>query len=113
MSTKTRDELVDRALRKLSVVGTGQSASAEDQELVDDEVDPLIDQLSVDGICTITDDQAIPGEIFDEVASLLANRCGPDFSKPFDPNVVAYFEKRIKRTLSSGPTYEPLKVDYF
>lgn len=113
MATYTQDQLVDEAIRKLMVVGAGQSPDAEDQELVDGKVAALIDQLSADGICTISDPDAIPGEWFDAVASLLANLCAPDFGKPFSPDVCGYYEKRLTRTNATGPTYEALKVDYF
>lgn len=113
MSTYTRDQLVDEVLRKLMVVGAGQSPDTEDQELVDGKVDSLIDQLSADGVVQITDDDAIPGEFFDPVASLLANLCGPDFGKTFSPDVVAYYEQRMKKTLMVGPTYQPIETDHF
>lgn len=113
MSTKTRDELVDDALRKLMVVGAGQSPDAEDQELVDGKVDPLIDQLSADLIVQITDDDAIPGEFFDPVSSLLANLCAPDFGKTFSPDVQAFYEQRLRRTQMVQPTYQALETDHF
>lgn len=113
MSTRTQDQLVDEAIRKLMVVGAGQSPDAEDQDLVDAKVAPLIDQLSADGICTISDPDHIPGEWFDAVASLLANLCAPDFGKPFSPDVRAYYEQGLLRTNMVQPTYEALRADYF
>ena len=113
MTTKTQDELVDEALRKLMVVGSGQSPDAEDQELVDGKVGTLIDQLSADGIVTISDPDVIRGEFFDALASLLANLCAPDFGKSFSLDAVKYYEGRLTRTTAVSGTSEPLKVDYF
>lgn len=113
MSTKTRDQLVDDALRKLMVVGAGQSPDSEDQELVDGKVDALIDQLQADQLCQITDDEAIPGELFDPISALLANLCAPDFGKAFSPEVVAYYERRIKATMATGPTFQAAESEYF
>lgn len=113
MATYTQDELVDEAIRKLMVVGAGQSPDAEDQELVDGKVPALIDQLSADGYCTISDPDAIPGEWFDSVASLLANLCAPDFGKSFSLDVKKYYEGRLTRINAVGPTRQRLEAEYF
>lgn len=113
MATKTRTQLVNEALSKLLVVASGQSPQAEDQQLVDGKVDTLLDQLREDGICDVTDDGAIEGAWFDAIASLLANMCSTDFGIPYSDQAKTYWEGRLLRITSTGPSYEKLQVDYF
>lgn len=111
--TRTRAQLVNEALSKLQVVGSGQSPEAEDSDLVDGKVDALILQLAADGIANIPTNDEFPAEWFDCIAGLLANLCAPDFGKAFDPNVKAAYEAMLKRTNAARPTFETLAVEYF
>lgn len=113
MSTKTREELVNKALFNLEAVGSGQEPTDEDYDRVDEAVDPLIEQLEGDDICIISDLEEIPASHFLYLAELLANACASEFGKPFAADKKEYFETRLKRITSSRPSFEPLKTDYF
>ena len=113
MATKTRDQLVDRALQKLMIVGSGQSPDAEDQELVDGIVDATLGDLQERNVVLIEDDEAIPASVFEWVADCLADNAAADFGKPRDPQKVMYAENRLKKISSIPQTYEPLRSEYF
>jgi hypothetical protein len=113
VTTKTRIELVNAAMGKLMVVGSGQSPAAEDQETVDGHVDPLFEQMRDDAICDVTDEAAIPGAWFDALASLLANISAVDFGIAYSADAKTYWETRLKRLTSTGPTYQRLVPEYF
>jgi hypothetical protein len=113
VTTKTRVELVNAAMGKLMVVASGQSPAAEDQQTVDGHVDALFEQLRDDEICDVTDDAAIPAAWFDALASLLANVSAVDFGIAYSADVKTYWEGRLKRLISTRPTYQRLTPEYF
>lgn len=112
-TTKTRTELVREAADKLSIVGTGQPLESEYAEKLDDSVDPLFMQLASDDICVVVDDGYIPSEWFDSLAGLLANIGAAVGGKSFDPNIKEYYESRLRRLTSSGPSYAVQEAEYF
>lgn len=72
----TAQQLRDRALRKLNVIGSGQSAPGEDAKLVDDLVGEMFDEYSEFFVfdSTATPDWAVPS-----VVDMLAARSSPYF----------------------------------
>ena len=111
--TKTRSQLIERAAKDLGIIEPGETLSAEDQDTFDGLVDPLIAQLSADGIVGIQDDEAIEFEYFLPLARLLANIAGPDFGSPINEAAKMEDEKTLRRMSAAKPSYEVLKVDYF
>lgn len=111
--TKSRDELILEAARKLNIVGTGQPLEAEYSEQIDSNVDPLIMQLASDGICNVVTLSEIPSEWFDPLAGLLANVCAPIAGKGFDPGIKGYYEMQLKRLTSNRPSYATQEAEYF
>jgi hypothetical protein len=111
--TKTRADLVTRALQKLSVIGAGQSADAEDSELVDSFVDSTLVALSSDRIVTVADEAAIPIDWFESIAELLAYNAATDFGRPKDEVGKLAAETRLRRMVASDPTYEVQRATYF
>lgn len=109
-ATKTRTQLVNDALGKLMVVGSGQSPDAEDFDKVNAKVDGLILQLSADEVCEIANDDEIPTEWFDDLASLLANRCANDFGKAYSEDAKKIFEGHLTGMTRSLMT-NTLKVE--
>ena len=111
--TKTRAELIREAADKLNIVGTGQALEPEYAERIDQNVDPLLLQLSIDGICEVANDDAIPSEWFDAIAGLLANVSAPYAGKMFDAQTKEYYESRLRRLTASGPFYSILETEYY
>lgn len=110
---KTRDELVDRALKKLLMIGAGQSPEAEDQETVDDMVDAVLADLAERGVVYVGNPEAIPVAIFEHLADCLAQAAAPDFGLPRDASVIAFAEGRLRVIAASRPSGEPQQTDYF
>lgn len=112
-TTKTRDELVDMAAAELLIIASGQSLAAEDQETIDSRLDGLIGELSARGICSVTDDDAVPIEWSGALALLLADEAAPLFSKPkMVPDARTIIEDRLRvMVLRQDPPNKYLQVD--
>lgn len=111
--TKTRSELIREAADKLNIVGTGQALEADYAQKFDNNYDPLMAQLSADGICEVVNDQEIPSEWFDSLAGLLANMTASAGGKSFDPAIKQFYEMTLRRLTSAGPTYLVGEAEYF
>jgi hypothetical protein len=111
--SKTRTQLIERAAKDLGIIEPGETLSSEDSDTFDGLVDPLIAQLSADGIVTIQDDEAIENEYFLPLARLLANVAGPDFGSPINEQAKAVDEQILRRLASTRPSYAPAQGEYF
>lgn len=111
--TKTREELIARALRKLGVVGAGQSPSAEDSAAVDEEIEPVMADLAVRGIYAWGDPDEIDDEAFVHLATILGNSVANDFGKPESEEARLMAESRLKLLDVKTMSGQPLKVDYY
>ena len=111
--TKTRAELVTRALRKLLVVGSGQVPEDEDTELVDGVVDTTLADLAARSVVYIANEEAIDVAVFEWVADCLTDNVAEDFGKSRNPAKVEYAEAKLKAVLAASPTYETQRNDYF
>jgi hypothetical protein len=112
-TVKTRDQLINRALKSLGIIEAGEAPAAEDYSTVDDMIDPLLAQLAVDSIVYIGDSDEIPLEYYEPLARLLANNCGPDFGSAINQDAKIRDEQLLRRLSSQRPTYEVLKTEYF
>lgn len=112
-TTKTRAQLVTRALQKLGIVGEGQSENADDAAQVDASVDAVLADLAARGIIDIAAEDQIEVAVFEWLAICLAGMVAMDFGNSFDPALVERAEYKLRVITSAGPTYETMKVDYF
>jgi len=112
-TTKTRDQLIRRAAENLGLVQPGEPLSAEDQDTLDNLVDPLIAQLLSDSIVYIDDAEAIDVSLFLPLAAVLANYAGPSFGAPINDAALVRDQAMLRRIAASKPTYAPLKASYF
>lgn len=110
-SIRTRADLVQRALEVLQAVEVGQGPSAEDQELADRAVDPLLASLSARNIFTVTDSNDIPLAAFEHVAVMLADFIKRDFNVADVEAARAVFN--LQQIAATAPTRAVLAVDYF
>lgn len=116
--TFSRVQTVDRALRVLGVVPSGQTPDAEDRAVVDALVIPLLARLNaekitchVDGEGNVTqldDPDAIPAKAFMDVSILLAAAAMGDFglSALPPPNDPMMSERRLRIVWAVGPAQE-------
>ena len=112
-ATKTRDELVNRALGRLGIVGAGQTASDEDYDVVDGLVDFVVFDLAARKVYAIADEDAIPSEAVEYVAALLAQAAASDFLKPVNPQIIEWAEAKLRQISASEPTYEYQRATYY
>ncbi len=112
-TVKTRQDLKNRAAKSLAIIEPGEALSTEDDETLDDLVDPLIAQLAQDNIIYIDDSEEIDVAFFMPLARLLANMAGPDFGSPINEDARVRDEQTLRRLASTKPTYETLKTEHF
>lgn len=100
--TKTRTDLIERAATELGALTSGETLSDEDRSTIDDLVDPLVQQLSFDGVVDVADTEAVPVEWFLPLAKLLANVAAPSFGQQESADV-KLMQERILRKLTAAP----------
>lgn len=111
--TKTRDELIQRALKDLGVLPVGQTASTQEYASVAGLVDPMVADLSARDIYYVEDANAIDDAVFAPLGRYLAYYSAPEFGLQNDPGILSLrpqAEQDLKTIGSEGPTYSPLKV---
>lgn len=116
--TKTRADLVVRALRVLGQIGEGQNPGAEDVATVDQLVDPTLLELAEREIVTIADSDEIPSESFLALGYVLALKAAPEFGVLGQEllDITAFAQKAEADLLDmtrSRPTYQPQEISYF
>jgi hypothetical protein len=111
--TKTRTDLIARAATELGVLPSGQSLSDEDRDTIDGLIDPLLLQLSFDGVVDVPDTDAVPSELFIALARLLANEAAPSFGQPPSADVRMEQELLLRRLSAMRATRETLKTTYY
>jgi len=109
-TSKTRDQLIHRALKNIGIIEAGESPAAEDYASVDDLVDPLIATLAADEVYYLGDTDEIPLDVYLPLSRLLGNAAGPDFGYPFNEDAKRMDEAILRRLSSTEPTLETLKV---
>jgi hypothetical protein len=89
--TKTRTDLVHRALRNLGALPQGQSPAAEDYASISDLVDALIAELEARDIIYIQniDTYGLEDKYFMPLANILAWRAAPEFGAANDQALAA------------------------
>jgi len=108
---KTRDQLIQRAAERLQVAQAGQPLAAEDRELIDANVVPVLRDLAARRVCDIVNPNNIPDELFLGLADCLAAACAEDFGATFDG---AAAEVRLRAaTARYGYSGAPVRTDYF
>jgi hypothetical protein len=113
VSFKTRAQLAARALEKLLVVGSGQSADSEDIEKVDDAIDAVLADLEARNIASVSDLSQIDLAPFEWLAMILADSVATDFGQEQNPQKRAYAESMLRRIGAPSPTYETMVGEYF
>jgi hypothetical protein len=111
--TKSREELVNRALAKLKVVAAGQQASAEDYQVANDMVETTLAELSARSIYAYGDPDKIEDECFEHLATILAQDCAADFGVAEDAGLRLRAESRLREIGAETLSYQPLQGQYF
>src|ERR1044071_7428246 len=95
--SKTRDQLIERALNKLGAIGAGQSPSAEDAALLAASVDPVMSDLASRGIYSWGDPDNLDDDAFEHLAEVLAVAVARDFGKEADETKRLMAESRLRQ----------------
>jgi hypothetical protein len=111
--TRTRDQLVNRALQELRVVGAGQSAAAEDTSFVNDEVEPLMADLASRAIYYWGEDNEVPDEAFSHLAVLLANSVAGAFGQSQSEEKRLLAERRLRNLNLYSLSGQTASTEYF
>ncbi|WP_027039115.1 hypothetical protein [Mesorhizobium ciceri] len=110
---KTREQLVNRALQKLKVLAAGQTPSAEDAKVVDDDLEPVLSDLSTRNIYPYGDPDQIEDNAFVHLADILANSVAADFGRDQNDTVRLAAEARLRELTAQTLSGQALQVDYF
>lgn len=116
---KTREQLVYRTLQKLKVLAAGQTPSDEDAKVVDDDLEPVLSDLSTRNIYPFGDPDQIEDNAFVHLAICLAISNANDFGAPqIDPGTPneqlrLLTEGRLRELTAQTLSGQALQVDYF
>lgn len=110
---KSREQLVARALQKLKVLAAGQTPSAEDAKVVDDEVVPVLSDLSKREIYPFGDPDQIEDDAFVHLADILANSVAADFGRDQSEELRLMAEMRLRQLTAQTLSGQSLQVDYY
>ncbi len=110
--TRTADNLVYEVAGLLGKVIAGESLGAVEYQTIDGKIDGVLGRISK--IVYIGDRDAIPIELFDNIALMVAQFAGPMFSNGV-PNmeVVSGLERDLRYLVANGPIYDVMKPGFF
>ena len=114
--SKTRIELVYRALKNLGALPQGMTPNTEEYNAVNDLVDCVVEDLIARNIAFIEDVDAIEEKFFMPLGHVLAGACLPEFGLVDDAALVAKAQKAemdLKTISSYGPTYAAIEMQAF
>lgn len=125
LTTRTREELIRQALEEIEQLGTGMPLEEDDQEAVDDYIDPLLSRLATLGLSIgIPGDQTFDILVFTPLAKLLAADAAPKFGVTYEmllqkrlvdppPSVSSSPERELRRLLMGRATGEAMSTEWF
>jgi hypothetical protein len=111
--TRTRVELVTKALKDLGAVGAGQAPSAEDQQTINETVEPVLADLAQRDIYHFGDINSIEDEAFMHLAKYLANENARSFGMERDPVRKLEAERDLRALQSIVLSGQSQVVEYF
>lgn len=110
MTDKTRAELVNQALAYLGLKQANQAANADDFDIVDDLVEPVLDRLAAKNIASIGNYDAIDPALFLPLAMCLAAAASPTFGAAIDARPA---EDELRVIVAALPTFEVQETTYY
>lgn len=111
--TKTREQFVNRALRKLGALPTGQAADPEDYTAVDGTVQSVMSDLATRDIYQWGDPDQIDDDAFEHLADILSQANARDFGMTPDENVRLLAESRLRQLNLTFLSGQPQTTDYY
>ena len=77
--TMTRTAFISEVLKKLSVLGSGMTANAEDYAAIDVLIDPALEELRLSGVIYISDTANFPDKLVMPLILYFASECASLF----------------------------------
>lgn len=94
--TKSRQDLIERALEELGVIASGQDASAEDVAVIENEIDPVMSDLATRDIWQWGDSDEFDEDAFIHLAKLVAYSKARVFGVVPDETARLMGERRLR-----------------
>lgn len=111
--SRSREQLVARALNRLGVIGSGQIPEAEDAKVVDDVIEPILSDLATRDIWQWGDPDVIDDDAFEHLAKLLANAVARNFGAQEDEQQRLLVEARLRELKPVFLSGQPQQTEYF
>ncbi len=110
---KSREQLITRTLQKLKVLAAGQQPSAEDAQVVRDEIPAVLSDLSKRRVYTVGDPDQIEDEAYVHLADILAVSLAGDFGVEQDESKRLLAEGRLRMLMAETLSGQAQQTDYF
>lgn len=110
---RSRQELIERALKELGVVAAGQTPDAEDVDVVEDEIDAVMSDLMVRNVYSWGDPDEYEDEAFIHLAKIIANSVARSFGVAPDDGVRIICEARLRMLIPVVLSGQPLRAEYY
>lgn len=110
---KERADLIQEVAETLNVTGVGETMSAEDRATIDARIEPKVAELSSRGILYVPDLDDIPDEVFDALATLVAEATAPAFGQPRNPASRLEAEGRLREVQSGDGAGDTVSALYY
>lgn len=112
MATKTRAQMIDHVLQRISVLAAGQSATADDSALVGPILDSLHDTLRARGLAPFAT-SAFPMWAQEAFTKILSSEIAPYFGVQPSVSDVRDGESELRRQLKTHNRGNPVNAKYY
>jgi hypothetical protein len=116
--SRSRADLVGKALDVLGISAVGQTVDADTAKIIDDDIDTVLKSLAARELVYVPNPDSVPDEIFIQVAILVADSNKQNFGLQQDEldklsASVMTAESQIREIVRGRPTYERLRNEYY
>lgn len=111
--TKSRQELIERALEELGVISAGQTASSEDTAVIESEIDPVMGDLATRNVWQWGSSDEFDDDAFIHLAKILANSKARVFGVAPDETVRLMCERRLRELMITTLSGQRQTVEYY
>lgn len=108
-------DLRNKVLKKLTIIGNGQTASADDSALVEDAINELHAELEERGLAYWGSVTEMTSAVIPHFISMVLPRVSPEFSKyeQIQELKADLSERMIRELANIGLSGEPVEANYF
>lgn len=110
---KSREELITRVLEELGVLAAGQPPAAEDSQTIDNEIDPVLQDLASRGVYSYGDSDEIEEDAFVHLAVLIANSKARVFGSAPSEETRLLAERRLRNLRTAMLSGQPQDITWY